>query len=239
MIKSYIFNLIGKHRSEKYDFHLGVMLAFVAGVINAGGFLYVGQYTSHMTGIASSVADFLVLAQFHLAVLALFFLASFVLGAATTAILINWAKKHHHHSEFVAPLLMEAILLLVFALFTIDNLAIESFKPLIICLLCFVMGLQNAIITKISNARIRTTHVTGLSTDIGIQIGKIIYRFLGKNKAVNVEYKNLRLHSALLFSFCLGGIIGALMFKYIGFLSITPFAIFLITISLVVIVEKN
>jgi len=38
-------------------------------------------------------------------------------------------------------------------------------------LLCFIMGLQNAVITKISHAEIRTTHVTGLVTDVGIELG--------------------------------------------------------------------
>lgn len=47
--------------------------------------------------------------------------------------------------------------------------------PLTVALLCFVMGLQNAMITKISKAEIRTTHVTGLVTDIGIEIGKSLY----------------------------------------------------------------
>lgn len=42
-------------------------------------------------------------------------------------------------------------------------------------LLCYVMGLQNALITKISHAEIRTTHVTGLVTDLGIEMGKLIY----------------------------------------------------------------
>jgi len=58
---------------QKHNFYLGVLLAFVAGNINAGGFLYVGQYSSHMTGIVSSIADFLILKKFILAFLALMF----------------------------------------------------------------------------------------------------------------------------------------------------------------------
>ena len=48
-------------RSPEANLRLGLVLTFVAGATNAGGFLAVGSYTSHMTGIVSSVADDLVL----------------------------------------------------------------------------------------------------------------------------------------------------------------------------------
>ncbi len=47
-------------RTPQAELKLGSVLAFVAGAANAGGFLAVGQYTSHMTGMLSSVADRLV-----------------------------------------------------------------------------------------------------------------------------------------------------------------------------------
>ncbi len=50
----------GLERDYESNFCLGVILSFVAGATNAGGFLAVGQYTSHMTGMASSIADNLV-----------------------------------------------------------------------------------------------------------------------------------------------------------------------------------
>jgi len=51
------------------------------------------------------------------------------------------------------------------------------FVPATVLLLCFMMGLQNAVISKLSNAEIRTTHVTGIGTDIsiGIELGKLSY----------------------------------------------------------------
>ena len=48
-------------RSPEAHLGLGRVLSFVAGATNAGGFLAVGSYTSHMTGILSSVADDLIL----------------------------------------------------------------------------------------------------------------------------------------------------------------------------------
>ncbi|MGE0755189.1 MAG: DUF1275 family protein [Alphaproteobacteria bacterium] len=49
----------------------GLILAFVAGAINASGFLAVGYYTSDMSGMASSIADYIILHNIEAALLAL------------------------------------------------------------------------------------------------------------------------------------------------------------------------
>ena len=53
----YFRSLTGKDRSAEADRQLGFSLTFVAGATNAGGFLAVKQYTSHMSGVVSSIAD--------------------------------------------------------------------------------------------------------------------------------------------------------------------------------------
>ena len=59
-------HLTGRHRTQSINRLLGLLLAFNAGAINAGGFLVVGLYTSHMTGFVSVIADNLVLGQMAL-----------------------------------------------------------------------------------------------------------------------------------------------------------------------------
>ncbi len=94
----------------------------------------------------------------------------------TTAWLVNWGMRLELRSAYGLPLVVEAALLLVFGLFgAAIGLLHTVFLPLTVVLLCFIMGLQNAVITKISKARIRTTHVTGLVTDLGIELGKLLY----------------------------------------------------------------
>jgi hypothetical protein len=61
MPANYARFLTGRHRTVKANRELGFALAFVAGAINAGGFLAVQQYTSHVTGALSSLADNLAL----------------------------------------------------------------------------------------------------------------------------------------------------------------------------------
>jgi len=220
MIIRYFHNLSDDKRSQRADRHLGYTLAFVAGAVNAGGFLAIGQYTSHMSGIVSSMADRFALGDAKFAFAALAAWVAFVLGAATTAILINFARRRHLRSQYALSLLLEALLLLLFGLAGASlNRLHEFLDPVTVLLLCFIMGLQNAIITKISSAVIRTTHVTGLSTDIGIELGKLIYinRNHDPDLAVRADRDKLTLHTLLITYFFTGGVIGALGFKHIGY----------------------
>jgi uncharacterized membrane protein YoaK (UPF0700 family) len=213
-------------RTPQTDLKLGSVLAFVAGAANAGGFLAVGQYTSHMTGIVSSVSDHLVLGQWVLAVAGAGAVLAFLLGAMCTAWLVNWGLRHALRSAYALPLMLEAVLLLVFGLFgAAISLFTAVFLPLTVVLLCFIMGLQNAVITKISGARIRTTHVTGLVTDLGIELGKLFYRNGASDQSpVRADRERLRVHAQLVGAFFVGGLAGALGFKYLGYISTVPLA---------------
>jgi uncharacterized membrane protein YoaK (UPF0700 family) len=94
--------------------------------------------------------------------------------------------------------------------------------------MAFSMGLQNAIITKISHAEIRTTHVTGMITDIGIELGKVLYLNRSRSLApVRADRTHLALLSALVACFFTGGVLGAFAFPRFGFLLMLPLALLL------------
>lgn len=221
-------------RTPQADLKLGTVLAFVAGAANAGGFLAVGQYTSHMTGMLSSLADNLVLGQFVLAGAGLASVLAFLFGAMSTAWLVNWGMRRQLRSAYGLPLLIEAALLLVFGLFgAAMSLWHTVFLPVTVVLLCFIMGLQNAVITKISQARIRTTHVTGLVTDLGIELGKLLYVNRHPDmQPVRADRERLRVHAQLVLSFLSGGVAGALGFKHLGYVSTVPLALMLLLLVL-------
>ncbi|EON13458.1 MULTISPECIES: YoaK family protein [Pandoraea] len=225
-------------RTEAANRRLGCSLAFVAGAANAGGFLAVGMYTSHMSGIVAALSDNLALGQLVLVLSGLSALMSFLLGAVTSTVLVHWGRRHHTHSEYAAPLMFEAVLLLTFGAMG-ANLEHHRvlYVPATVGLLCYVMGLQNAIITKISRAEIRTTHVTGLVTDIGIELGKLGYwnrpGVARELPRVMGDRQKLRLLCSLLGMFFLGGLAGALGFKYLGFSATIPLALVLVTLAIV------
>ncbi|MFN3495576.1 MAG: YoaK family protein, partial [Hydrogenophaga sp.] len=107
------------------------------------------------------------------------------------------------------------------------------FLPLTVVLLCFIMGLQNAVITKISRAVIRTTHITGLLTDLGIELGKLLYvNRHPDQQPVRADRERLRVHGQLIASFFVGGVVGALGFKHLGYGSTVPLAALLLLLVL-------
>ena len=221
-------------RTPQSNLRLGATLAFVAGATNAGGFLAVGRYTSHMTGYLSAMADHLVLGQLSLVLAAAAALASFIVGAMTTAILVNWGMQRELKSAYSLPLLLEAALLLVFGLLGASlGLHTALLVPLTVLLLCFIMGLQNAVISKISHAEIRTTHVTGLVTDLGIELGKLVY--LNRQRSgtpVRASRQRMRAQGLLIGLFFVGGVVGALGFQFAGYVTTLPLALMLLVLSL-------
>lgn len=230
----YARKLTGSRRSAQANHQLGLVLAFVAGAANAGGFLAVHQYTSHMTGIVSAMADHLALGQWRDYLTGFGALLSFITGAACSAILVNFARRRRLHSEFALPLMIEALLLLGFGALgeRLSHVA-GLFVPLTVLLLSFIMGLQNALITKLSHAEIRTTHVTGLVTDIGIELGKMAYWNSADPALPPVRANPLRLRILLRLAICffIGGVSGALGFKQIGYLATLPLALLLLALA--------
>ncbi|MBC7680938.1 MAG: DUF1275 domain-containing protein [Ferruginibacter sp.] len=229
-------HLTSQHRTASTNRLLGGLLAFNAGAINAGGFLVVGMYTSHMTGFASMLSDNLVLGNITLVLGALGTLLAFTGGAATTAVLVNWARQHHLRSEYALPLLCEALLLLVFGLIGATlNRQTPFAVPLAVLVLAFTMGLQNAVVSKLSASQIRTTHMTGVITDLGIELGKLVYMNRQDSplaSRVRANRVKLRLYATLLSAFVVGGLVGAMGFKYVGFIWVVPLAVLLLGLSL-------
>jgi uncharacterized membrane protein YoaK (UPF0700 family) len=163
-------------------------------------------------------------------------LLAFVAGAAATAVLVNWARQNHLRSEYALPLLLEAGLLLIFGLLGATlNHQTPFAVPLTVLVLAFTMGLQNAVVSKISASQIRTTHMTGVITDIGIELGKMFYwnhTASPPESRVRANRIKLRLFALLLAAFMTGGVVGAAGFKYLGFVWVLPMAGLLLLLSL-------
>lgn len=228
--------LTGADRTQRGNRYLGLLLAAVAGALNAGGYLAVRQYTSHVTGTVSSVADNMVLGHWALVVDGVVGVLAFLLGAMTCAVLVNFARRRHLRSEYAIALLLEASLILLFGLMGARLAHNEAlFIPATVALLCFIMGLQNAVITKLSSAVIRTTHMTGIVTDLGIELGKLMYfnRAADAGEQVLADRDRLKVLGGLLACFLAGGVLGAYGFQSLGYVSTVPLAIVLAALAVV------
>lgn len=231
-------HLTNRHRAPSTNMALGLLLAFNAGAVNAGGFLILGMYTSHMTGFASQLADGLVLGNVKLLLNALGAILAFMTGAAVCAVLVNWGRQRQLYSVYALPLMLEALMLFPFGLMGTVTLNWNTpfAVPLTVLLLSFMMGLQNAVGSKTSGGNTRTTHMTGNFTDLGMELGKALFwrsQHLQSAAlpAVQYNWRRMRMTAGLIVMFVLGGITGALGFKHIGFFCVVPLALLLLTLS--------
>lgn len=222
--------IVSHRRLPMNDRLLATVLAGVAGAVNAGGFFVVGQYTSHMTGYLSQVADTLVVGNFVVALNCLLAIFSFIVGAATTAILINWARTHHLTKQYALPISVQGFVLFLFSFASHVTGVLPNFFLLMV--LCFLMGMQNATITKLSKARIRTTHVTGMITDIGIEVGRFLYVWFANRPEIKVDANKLSILLRLVLTYLFGGIVGAVGFASVGFIMALPLSVCLLAISM-------
>lgn len=222
--------LVAHRRSAGNDLVLATILAGIAGAANAGGFFALGQYTSHMTGYLSQLADNLAIANFWISFISALAISAFISGAGFSTILINWAREKASHQQYAWPLAIQGAFMVCFSwggIFTTEIGRLFSLS----CL-CFIMGMQNATITKISSARIRTTHATGMITDIGIEFGRFAFSVVRPRSGVAPDLQKLRILIQLVSSFLIGGIVGAVGYSHVGFFFSLPLAVILLALSI-------
>jgi uncharacterized membrane protein YoaK (UPF0700 family) len=195
---------------------LGCVLPAIAGAINASGFFAVGVYTSHMSGHTAHVGDDLATGNLALALDGAALVLSFILGAALCTLLVRYGKRIGG-PPYWRPLLLEACIVFIFATFNIGaKHGAHIGSTQMTALLCCAMGVQNAIVTKLSGARIRTTHMTGVVTDIGIELARVLDdRVHGQPP----QRHKLELHAVVLLSFVVGATLGPLGYLSFGHLA--------------------
>lgn len=226
-------NISHKNREEKSNIILGFFLSFVAGAMNAGGFLALSFYTSHVTGLLSSIPDQFILNNMDMVKNGIYGLICFFCGAVFSTILVNYGKVKNLHSEYAIPLVFESFLILWFGFSGAFLNEHDTFIPVTVMLLCFIMGLQNALISKISNSIIRTTHMTGIVTDLGIEIGKWLHSISFKEHHVKMDKKKMLILLGLILFFSLGGFTGVYGFKFFSYSFVIPLALILMLFSVI------
>jgi uncharacterized membrane protein YoaK (UPF0700 family) len=110
---------------------------------------------------------------------------------------------------YIIPTLIESIILLCIGIF--GHLLISNYSYIIAFTLLFAMGLQNSLVTRISDAIVRTTHLTGLFTDLGIELSQLFFYKTKEQKDKLTTTISLRLR--IIIYFFSGGIIGGLLYS--------------------------
>ena len=150
---------------------LAISLSWIGGYTNVVALLSLGTVVSHITGTSTQLGRWIGAGDIKRAAFFGFLLLTFILGAAVSAYLTESAKRRGWRSKYVLPIGLEALLLLLLTLQLSYRGTAKSglFFYQAVGLASLAMGLQNATITKISGAVVRTTHLTGIFTDFGLE----------------------------------------------------------------------
>ncbi|MED5239749.1 MAG: YoaK family protein [Pseudomonadota bacterium] len=183
------------------------LLAFLAGSVNAVGLLgFSHQSVSHLTGTSSLLGLALADLDLSVALHLLLTLLSFLAGSALSGLLItSTALKLGRHYGF--SLLIEAGLLIL------AMVSLQRGSDLGIYLASMACGLQNAMVTTYSGSIIRTTHLSGIFTDLGIMLGNWL-------RGTPLDARRLWLFLLLIAGFICGGVLGTLLFRQLHFVAL-------------------
>lgn len=189
----------GFRRNFRHNLFLAVFFAFVAGIVNVFGLLELGTFTTNITGHVGEFALSLELLKWTAVYKITLWIAAFGFGSFTSSLIVNYFEEKKPKLSYSLPIIVEIIFLLW--CFSINNQPEQKQTQTLILL--FAMGIQNGIVSVVSGKVVRTTHLTGMVTDVGLGLGKLI---LKKGNLVFVK-RSLILNISIITMFIAGGAI--------------------------------
>lgn len=201
-----------------------MLMAFQAGIINIGGFLACHRFVSHVTGFATYFGNEVNLsgvgAAFGMLTVPLFFLFGSMLSGFLVDIRLKLHKKPKYYIAFGLMFFLTTLVLFagVFGKFGTFGEPYEYLHDsTLLALLCLICGIQNGTITSVSKSVVRTTHLTGITTDLGVGIVRFLNRDSLKHEYAGETAANLMRIGIILF-FLIGSVVGGYAFKKMGYL---------------------
>jgi uncharacterized membrane protein YoaK (UPF0700 family) len=201
-------------------------LAMQAGILNVGGFLACGRFVSHVTGFAGHFGMEAARSQWLAALGMLTVPLFFLMGSILCAVLVDLRLKTQRRPLYEVTLGICSALIFILSGAGQVGFFGDFGKPLelqhdftLLAILCLVCGIQNAMVTSVSKSIVRTTHLTGITTDLGIGIVRWLHRRehpqFGKE-----ESKANVMRAGIIIFFGIGSMVGAWAFynwEYLGF----------------------
>lgn len=224
--------LVSQAHSFTQQARLAITLAWVAGYTNILTLIICGTATSHVSGTVAQWGRDWVEGRWGLTIFTSFLLGTFLAGAMLSAVCTESGKRRGWESIYVLPVALQALLLAIFAVWMefYGHRTIESGRMLYIMtgLASMAMGLQNATITRISGGVVRTTHMTGVFTDLGLESVQFMYwlrdrrknsppleaRALVRSMVIHPTARRLAMLGSVVGSFALGAGLGALAYLH-------------------------
>jgi uncharacterized membrane protein YoaK (UPF0700 family) len=203
-----MFSHTGKNRTLKHNLKIASLLSFVAGIVNVAGFLSVQRLTTNVTGHFAFFVDEVFKFNFWEGFIFFLYIFFFFLGSFISNIIVEIVTKVNDKLIYIIPLIIESIIL--FSIAILGQSLVDKNPNLLAFSLLFAMGMQNSLVTTISNATVRTTHLTGLFTDLGIELSQLF--FYTKNEQKVKLYSSIKLRLTIISFFFLGGLLGGIFY---------------------------
>jgi uncharacterized membrane protein YoaK (UPF0700 family) len=223
MVAQTMFRHQGPRRTDRQNGVLAAYLAALAGYVNSASFVLLGTFTSHVTGNVGRFANDLTTRQLGAAAAAASLIAAFFAGSFIASMIIESNLAGRTAVAYGFALSFEGALLAGFILLAHVKIGPHPrFHDLQAAVLCMAMGAQNSLVTRLSGAVVRTTHLTGVVTDLGIEAARW-FRFwrnelserlgvklaFGRSPVERPRLATLRLLATITTAFICGAVLGA------------------------------
>ena len=181
-------------------------------MVNVSGFLAVQRLTTNVTGHFAFFVNEVLKLNFWEGFVYFLYIFFFFSGSFVSSLLLEIISRKNEHYIYVVPASIECIVLFIVG-FWGPELIIKTPNTIAFSLL-FAMGLQNSLVTTISSARVRTTHLTGLFTDLGIELSQL---FFYKEKEQKIKLmSSIKLRLTIISFFFIGGVVSGGLYTKIG-----------------------
>jgi uncharacterized membrane protein YoaK (UPF0700 family) len=212
-----MFRHKGKARTLQHNLKIASLLSFVAGIVNVAGFLSVQRLTTNVTGHFAYLIDEVFKLRLWNGFIYFLYILFFFIGSFVSNLLIELISKKNSKLSYTIPIFLESAIL--FSAAFLGRFLMSDSPDLLAFSLLFAMGLQNSLVTTISNSTVRTTHLTGLFTDLGIELSQLFFYDQKEQRSKLYSYIKLRL--TIIASFFLGGILGGVLYSYLNLYVLT------------------
>jgi uncharacterized membrane protein YoaK (UPF0700 family) len=194
-----MFRHKGKTRTLSHNLKIASLLSFVAGIVNVAGFLAVQRLTTNVTGHFAFFVDEIFKLNFWQGFIYFLYIFFYFLGSFVSNLIVEIISKKSDRLIYIIPIIIESLILFSIALF--GQFLISQNPNILAFSLLFAMGLQNSLVTTISNSTVRTTHLTGLFTDLGIEIITVIFLQTKRTKRQTLFFHKIALNYYYFFLF--------------------------------------
>jgi len=202
-------------RGLSENIKLGTLTAVVAGMVNVASLLLFFSFTSNVTGHYAILASEIAKGNFYQVAFVFAWIFSFFMGNFTSNWIVINLNKWNTYVSHAIPIGLEILCLMSVAIygqyFYAETLTETEY---LLALMLFAMGLQNGLTASISNFAIKTTHLTGTTTDLGILFSMFTKKEYRENEELVGKAKLLL---SIASAYLVGAIVGGYAVLHIQF----------------------